>query len=279
MTELAVPSGWALWRRQTLAVARLELRKCFRGRRLIGITLLNLAPVVVLGLTHFVPHTELALYATATNLSQTYAVMFATFMLRAGIFFTAAALTIQLFRNEALEKTLHYYLLSPVRRGIVVAGKFLAAAGASAAICCTAVLLSYLVLFAWLGDAMGRFMFEGPGLGHLLGYLGATALGCLGYAAVFALFGLLWRNPIVSGALLFGWESILFLLPPGLKLASVLFYLEALLPYRPPVGPLAVLAEPPPAALSFLGMLLFTAAVLGLAAWRARRMEIAYSTD
>ena len=26
MTDLAVPSGWALWRRQTLAVARLELR-------------------------------------------------------------------------------------------------------------------------------------------------------------------------------------------------------------------------------------------------------------
>jgi len=122
-------------------------------------------------------------------------------------------------------------------------------------------------------------MLEGPGLGHLLGYLGATALGCLGYAAVFALFGLLWRNPIVSGALLFGWESILFLLPPGLKLVSVLFYLEALLPYRPQVGPLAILAEPPPAVTSVLGMLAFTAIVLALAGWRARRMEISYSTD
>jgi len=279
MSELAVPSGWALWRRQILAVARLELRKCFRGRRLIGVALLNLAPVLVLMLTHLAPEREFELFATATNLSQMYAVTFFTFMLRASIFFTAAVLTIQLFRNEALEKTLHYYLLAPVRRGIVVAGKFLAAAGASAVLCCLSVLASYLVLFAWLGDEMGRFMLEGPGLGHLLGYLGATALGCIGYSAVWALFGLLWRSPIVPGALLFGWESILFLLPPGLKMVSVLFYVESLLPYRPPVGPLAVLAEPPAAAVSVLGMLAFIAAVLALAAWRARRMEIAYSTD
>lgn len=279
MDELAVPRGWSLWRRQLLAVVQLELRKCFRGRRLVGIALLNLAPVAVIALTHLLPEPELERNATATNLSQAFAVMFATFTLRAAVFFSSALLTIQLFRSEALEKTLHYYLLAPVRRGIVVGGKFLAAAGASAAICCLSVLASYLAMFAWLGDAIGRFMLEGPGLGHLLGYLGATALGCVGYAAVFALFGLLWRNPIISGALLFGWESVLFLLPPALKRASVLFYLESLLPYRPPVGPLAILAEPPPAVVSVLGLAVFTAVVLALAAWRARTMEIAYSTD
>jgi len=279
MTALVVASGWRLWVRQTLAVARLEVRKCLRGRRLIGLTLLNLAPVLILAITHLVPHDELELYASAGNLSQLYGVMFATFMLRAAVFFTAAALTIQLFRGEVLEKTLHYYLLTPARRGVIVTGKFLSAAAVSSALCSLSVVSSYFVLFSWLRDALGRFMFEGPGLAQLAGYLGATVLGCFGYSAVFALFGLLWRNPIISGIALFGWESGLFLMPPSLKLFSVLFYLEALLPVRPRVGPIAIVAEPPPAIVAVVGMIVFAAAVLALAAWRARRMEIAYSTD
>ena len=265
--------------RQVLAIVRLELRKCFRGRRLIGITLLNLAPVAILALTHLIPEGKIAREVTPARLAQMYAVMFATYMLRVGIFFTSAALSIQLFRTETLEKTLHYYLLAPVRRQVVVAGKFVAAAVASAAICGTAVVAAYVVLFSWLGGGFGRYLFQGPGLAHLLAYLGVTLLGCLGYGAVFTLFGQLWKNPIIPALALFGWESVLFLLPPFLKVASVLFYLESLLPYRPPVGPLAILADPPPALASVAGMFAFAAIVLALAGWRASRMEITYSSD
>jgi len=59
----------------------------------------------------------------------------------------------------------------------------------------------------------------------------------------------------------------------------VLFYLESLLPHRPPVGPLAILADPPPVLATIAGMAVFTLVVLALAGWRARRMEISYSTD
>lgn len=280
MTQSTESPNWSLWSRQVLAITRLEMRKCLRGRRLIGITLLNLAPVVLLLLAHVIPGGHrMAERATPAFLSQTYAVTFAAWILRVGVFFTSAALSIELFRTEALEKTTHYYLLAPVRREVVVIGKFVSAALASSLICGASALGAYFALFAWLGDGMGRFLLAGPGLGHLAAYLGVTVLGCVGYGAVFALFGQLWRNPIYSALALFGWESVLFLLPPFLKLASVLFYLESLLPYRPPVGPLAILADPPPALASIAGLLLFATFVLALAGWRARRMEIAYSTD
>jgi len=280
MTQLPESPNWSLWIRQVLAISRLEIHKCLSGRHLIGITLLNFAPVVLLLIAHVVPGGHrMAERATPAFLSQTYAVTFAAWMLRVGVFFTSASLSIALFRTEALEKTTHYYLLAPVRREIVVLGKFVAATLTSSMICGAATFAAYFAVFAWLGDGLGRFLIDGPGLGYLAAYLGVTVLGCVGYGAIFALFGQLWRNPIVSALALFGWESILVFLPPFLKLASVLFYLESLLPYRPPVGPLAILADPPPALTSIGGLLGFAALVLALAGWRARRMEIAYSTD
>ncbi|HPS76615.1 MAG TPA: ABC transporter permease [Thermoanaerobaculaceae bacterium] len=279
MTARLEPGAWTLRLRQLLAVTRLELRKCFRGRRLLGLALLNLAPVAVLLLGYFVHHQEVARAATPASLSQVYAVMFATWMLRVSVFFTAAALSIQLFRTEVLEKTLHYYLLAPVRREVMVAGKYLSASLASSLICGASAAAAYLALFGQLGHGMGRFFAEGPGVPHLLAYVGVTVIGCFGYGAVFALLGLLWRNPMLAVLALFGWESVLFLLPPALKAATVLFYLESLLPHRPPVGPLAILADPPPVLATIAGMAVFTLVVLALAGWRARRMEISYSTD
>lgn len=279
MTALSSSAAWRCRLQQLAAITRLELRKCFRGRRLIGIALLNLAPVAILLLAYLIPDRELAREATPTRLSQIYAVMFATWTLRASVFFTAAALSIQLFRTEVLEKTLHYYLLAPVRREIVVAGKFLAAGVAGSIICGLAAAASYLALFGWLRGGFARFFLDGPGTAHLSAYLGVTILGCFGYGAVFALLGLVIRNPILAVLALFGWESVLFLMPPALKAATVLFYLESLLPHRPASGPLAILAEPPPLPLTIAGMAVFVAVVLALAGWRARRMEISYSTD
>lgn len=265
--------------RQLAAVTRLEWRKCLRGRRLAGLLLLNLVPAILLCLTYILPEDELSRNATPVKLSQVYAIIFATFVLRVGVFFTTAALSLHLFRTEMLEKTLHYYLLSPVRRPLIVAGKYLAASLVASLICALPAAAAFLLCFGWLGSGMGSFLAGGPGLAHLAAYLGVVVLGCFGYGAVFALFGLLWRNPMISLLLLFGWESGLFLMPFSLKLCSVLFYLESLLPYRAPVGPLAILADPPPVWVSTLGILALAALVLFLAGWRAQRLEISYGTD
>ena len=52
--------------------------------------------------------------------------IFQVFYLRFGIFFGCLGLFSWLFRGEIVEKTLHYYFLAPVRREVLIAGKFLA---------------------------------------------------------------------------------------------------------------------------------------------------------
>src|SRR5215475_6373296 len=55
-----------------------------------------------------------------------YAGRFQFFYLRGAIFFGCVGIFTNLFRGEMLEKTLHYYYLTPVRRELLVVGKYLA---------------------------------------------------------------------------------------------------------------------------------------------------------
>jgi hypothetical protein len=106
-----------------------------------------------------------------------------------------------------------------------------------------------------------------------------TILACIGYGAVFLIIGLRFRNPIIPALILYGWEWINFLLPPGLKKISVIHYLTSLVPVPMSEGPFAVLAEPTPAWISVPSLVLFTAVVLFLASLHIRRMEISYAGE
>jgi len=137
-----------------------------------------------------------------------------------------------------------------------------------------------LIFYFWLFPAESRtFFFQGAGAAQLLSYLGVTILACVGYGAVFTIVGLRFRNPIIPGLLLYGWEWINFLLPPGLKKVSVIHYLHSLVPVSMSEGPFAVLAEPTPAWISVPSLILFTALVLFLAGLQIRRMEISYAGE
>ena len=137
-----------------------------------------------------------------------------------------------------------------------------------------------LILYFWLYPTeASRYFFDGAGAGHLFAYLGVTILACLGYGAVFLIVGLFFRNPIIPGLLLYGWEWINFLLPPGLKKISVIHYLQSLVPVHMSEGPFAVLVEPTPAWISVPSLLIFTGVVLFLASLHIRRMEISYAGD
>jgi hypothetical protein len=136
---------------------------------------------------------------------------------------------------------------------------------------------SYLVLFAGTtGIQFEEFVLKGPGMDHLLAYLGVTVLACIGYGSVFLLIGMVFRNPIVPAAVVLGWEYVNFLLPPLLKHISVIFYLESLCPVSIPLGPFTVLADPAPFWLAVPGLLGVTLIVLALASLMIHRMEVLY---
>ena len=270
---------WPLLGRQVLGLVRLELRRLLLTRRALLLGIAAAIPVVIVLLVATVPvggQSVLERFGSRT----VYETIFETVFLGAILFFGCLYVFFNLFRGEILERSLHYLLLAPVRRELVVLAKFAAAVAAVAALFMASTALSYLTTYAGVGVRVALDdLTAGPGGAHLFAYLGVTLLGCIGYGALFTLIGMVFRNPIVPAAALYFWEMLHFLLPPALKKLSVIHYLKGLLPVPLPEGPFAVVVEPPPAAVSVLGLLAFAAVVLALTALIVRRMEVRYTED
>ena len=272
-------SSWSLWTRQTLAILSLEIKKNFLSRRALLLYLIAGSPLALLSLFALVrmPTDNAGSFA---GLSVSYAAIYGGLILRTLVFFGCAWVFMNLFRGEVVDRSLHYYFLSPVRREVLVVGKYLSGLIATVTLFSITTIGSMLILyFSLYPSESARYFFEGAGAGQLLAYLGVTILACIGYGAVFLLVGLFFRNPIIPGLLLYGWEWINFLLPPLLKKISVIHYLQSLVPVPVPEGPFAVLVEPTPAWISVPSLLLFTGVVLFLASLHIRRMEISYAGD
>jgi ABC-type transport system involved in multi-copper enzyme maturation permease subunit len=225
-----------------------------------------------------------------SNLTQDsliFATVFQFYYLRLAIFFGCVGIFMNLFRGELVDKSLHFYLLAPIRREVLLVGKYLAGLIATVVIFTVSTALQlWAMLFLYSGPALDEYL-HGPGWGHIGAYLGVTALACLGYGSVFLAAGLLFRNPIIPAAVVLLWESANLFLPAALKKISVIFYLQSLCPVVAPPGkdlppPLALLisaAEPTPAVWAVTGLIVVTVVVLVLAGRQARKLEINYGTD
>ncbi len=265
--------------RQIAGIFRLELRRTLFGRRALALYFLTFAPVLLVLLWAISPAPEHLMMRAPMDAVPMFGGMFELY-LRTSIFLSALILFMSLFRSEILQRSLHYYLLTPVRREVLVVGKYLTALVAACAVTAAATAaLFFLTFVPWGLGELFRFLFQGPGLGNLVTYIGIAVLGCAGYGAVFLLMGLFFRNPVVAAVIIWGWEAINSLLPSLLKKASVIFYLQSLYPVPLPAGVITVLGDPIPAWISVPGFLVFTALVLALASWRARRMELSYGGD
>jgi ABC-type transport system involved in multi-copper enzyme maturation permease subunit len=219
--------------------------------------------------------------------SAIFATVFQFFYLRLAVFFGCVGIFMNLFRGEMLDKSLHFYLLSPMRREVLMAGKFLAGLLAAVVIFTAGTALQ-LAALSWHFEpgAVSEYL-RGPGWGQIGAYLGVTALACLGYGSIFLAAGLQFRNPILPGAIVLLWEAANPFLPAALKQVSIIFYLQSLCPVVASTpGDLSVLlrlllstAEPPSAWVALTGLLVVSAGVLVVAAFRARKLEINYGTE
>jgi ABC-type transport system involved in multi-copper enzyme maturation permease subunit len=216
-----------------------------------------------------------------------FATVFQFFYLRLAIFFGCVGIFTNLFRAEMLEKSLHFYLLSPIRREVLLIGKYLAGLIATVTIFTTGTALQLAALLWHLDPVERHDYLQGPGWHHIAAYLGVTALACLGYGSVFLTAGMLFRNPIIPAVVVLQWEFINLFLPGMLKKISVIFYLQSLCPVVAPPDqdlplPLRLLissAEPVGAVAAIAGLSVVTLGVLAFAAMQARKLEINYSTD
>ncbi|MEP7271944.1 MAG: ABC transporter permease [Acidobacteriota bacterium] len=272
---------WSLWRRQVAAILRLEVKKNFWGRRAILIYLMAAFPVfVIFAFTNFDAQAEIDISQNWGEAKIIFANIYEGLILRTVVFFGCAWIFMNLFRGEIVDRSLHYYFLSPLRREVLVVGKYLSGLVTSGVLfgLSTAGSLFFLYLArgypANIDDLLG-----GPGRKEVLSYLGITLLACVGYGAVFLAIGLFFRNPIIPALLAYGWEAINFLLPPVLKKVSIIHYLHSLVPVPVPEGPFAILADPTPVWLAVPGLFTLAALVMVIAGLRIRKMEIRYGGE
>ena len=265
---------WGRWWRQVLAVVRLEVRKGFR--RPFGLLLLALAPLFILVMRMIVPD-AVRDPSDVSGATQFYAGLYQAFILRIVIFLACVAIFGNLIRRETLDRSLHYYFLSPVRRELLVVAKYLTGLVVSFLLFGATTVIAFLLAYApHESSAVQHFLFGGPGLGHLASYLLATFMACVGYGAVFLFFGFFFKSPALPALAVFGWEGIYFLLPPLLKKLSVIHYVQSLCPVPISEGPLAMLADAPSPWVAVPGLLLLALALVAISALKIRRMEISY---
>jgi len=279
ISEKNMKPNLSLWLRQIRAIFWLEIEKNFLSRRSLLIYLLAVLPLLPLALIALVtpPGNE---WRNFQQYSVIYAIFYTGLIMQTVVFFGCAWIFMNLFRGELVDRSLHYYFLSSVRREVLVVAKYISGLATSILLFTATTVISILLLYLphFYSESI-RFFTEGPGLSQLLTYVSITILACIGYGAFFMVVGLFVRNPIIPALLLYGWEWINFLLPPLLKKISVVHYLKSLMPVPLPEGPFAVVAEPTPAWLAVPGLILVTIVVLIISAYRIRRMEIHYGSD
>jgi ABC-type transport system involved in multi-copper enzyme maturation permease subunit len=279
-TKSVLSQPWGLWSLQARRVVRIELRRNLFSWKAAWIYFLAFTPTAII-LIHllFERHPAFAL----TEDTNVLAGIVQFYYIRLGVFFGCLGIFARLIRGEMIERSLHFYLLAPLRREVLLLGKFVAGSISALLLFCSAIVADFALMYAGFGPAGRDYVFDGPGLGQLQAYLVIVALACLGYGAVFLLLSMIFRNPTPAAMLVLGWEAINPVLPSLLQKISVASYLRHLMPITVPgegiFALLTVETEPVAAWVAVLGLVTLIIVVLAYSCFRIRRLEIRYTTE
>ena len=264
-------------RRQVLTLVRHEVGRSLFSRRSLAVYLLVGMPLALMLLRAlFMPD---SMRADATHATTEFAEVFHFFLLRFVVFCANAMIFVRLFRGEILEKSLHYILLAPLSRKLLVFGKYLGGVLSATLILMFTTTLTYVLVYLPHGAAGIRLMLSGSGIANLASYLLIVVLACFAYGALFMLAGLFFKNPMVPAILFLGWETLTPFLPTFLKVLSFVHYLVSFAPVPVSLGAFALLARPVPWWIALLALLVSSAGLVFAASRVARRLEVTYSAD
>lgn len=278
--EWALRQPWSLWRIQVRRVVGLEARRNLFAWRAAWIYFLAFAPTAIIALHLLIDRNAGDQIPEDTDI---LAGIVQFYYIRLAIFFGCLGIFSRLIRGEMVERSLHYYLLSPVRREVLLLAKFFAGATSAVMLFGTALLADFTLIYLRFHAAGYDYVFNGPGLGQIEAYLGIAVLACLGYGSVFLLLSMLFKNPTPAAMLVMGWEAINPILPSLLQKVSVASYLRHLMPIKVPgegiFALLTVNTEPVAPWVAALGVLIVTVVVVTLSCYRMRGLEIRYTTE
>jgi ABC-type transport system involved in multi-copper enzyme maturation permease subunit len=270
---------WELWWIQAYRLTRIELRRNLFSWKATWIYFLAFVPTVIIFVHLLVDH-PVSEMIDDTNV---LAGIIQLYYIRLGVFFGCLGIFTRLIRGEMIERSLHFYLLSPVRREVLLLSKFVAGSITAVLLFASATVLDFAFMYLGFGAAGRDYIFNGPGLGQLGAYLAIIVLACLGYGAVFLLLSMMFKNPTPAAMLVLGWEAINPVLPSLLQKLSVASYLRHLMPVAVAsdgiFALLTVQTEPVSAWAATVGLVLLIAAVLSYSCYRIRTLEIRYTTE
>lgn len=278
--RLLLQQPWGLWWLQARRVARIEVRRNLLAKRAWWIYFLAFIPTVIILI-----HTLVARHFrfTMAEDQMVLAGIVQFYYVRLGIFFGCLGIFSRLIRGEMIERSLHFYLLAPVRREVLLLAKFAAGAISALALFGSAIIANFVLIYIGYGPAGTDYMFNGAGMGQLEAYLVIVVLACLGYGSVFLLLSMMFRNPTPAALLVFGWEAINPVMPSLLQKISVASYLRHLMPVKVQgddiFALLTVTTEPVSGWVAALGLLVLIAVVLTYSCYRMRTLEIRYTTE
>jgi ABC-type transport system involved in multi-copper enzyme maturation permease subunit len=114
---------WGLWWMQALRLTRIEVRRNLFSWKASWIYFLAFIPTFIILI-----HTLLAAHIQPTISGDTLilAGIIQFYYVRLGIFFGCLGIFSRLIRGEMIERSLHFYFLSPVRREVILLAKFAA---------------------------------------------------------------------------------------------------------------------------------------------------------
>src|SRR5580692_9384647 len=222
-----IQQPWALWWLQAKRLTQIELRRNLFSWRASWIYFLAFIPTLIISI-HFIvdPHDPTSI----SDDTQMLASIVQLYYIRLGVFFGCLGIFSRLIRGEMIERSLHFYLLSPVRREVLLLSKFAAGSISALVLFGSAVIANFAFIYVAFGPGGYDYVFNGPGMGELEAYLAIVVLACLGYGSVFLLLSMMFRNPTPAALLVFGWEAINPVMPSLLQKISVASYLRHLMP-------------------------------------------------
>ncbi len=270
------PDELRLRRRQARAIASAEISRSLLGRRVFAALLLVGMPIVVMLLRAvFMPE---SLRQSPTRAVTEFAEVFNFFILRFVVFFSNALIFVRLFRGEFLEQTLHYALLAPVPRRLLVAAKYVGGLVTALILLIPGTVVTYVLVFLPHRGGL-QLLLSATSLAQLGVYLWMVFLASLAYGALFLLAGLYFKNPMVPAVLFLGWEILTPFLPPLLKYLSFVHYLASFAPVPVRLRAFALMAQPVAPWIAFLALVCAAGVLVAGASWVARRLEVSYAAD
>lgn len=241
-----------------------------RSKRARWFFIVSLIPAVIFIIVHIV---DLLNPGRSLSISSLFAQVGGVFYYQLFIQFLCLFYGSSVLNDEVDNKTLVYLTTSPVSKGSILAGKFLAHWLISAIIIVSGLVIAFVL--SNFSNLLKADYLQKLGI-----FVGVALLAISAYSSLFTFLGTFLKKSILVGLFfIFGWEAIVQFFPGTTQKLTITHYIKSLLPARFS-GTNSILAfhlQPSSAAESIITLLLITVFFLAFSTFLFYKKEYTLS--